>query len=54
MTDTIKRADLARMAFLNSPNMPQVVNDRGRRKQWVGIGWIDEGEAGPYDTVVED
>lgn len=41
----IAREELARLAFVNARRMPQVVNDGGRRKRWVGIGWVDEGEA---------
>lgn len=36
---------LAALAFTNSALMPQVVNASGRRKRWVGIGWVDEGPA---------
>lgn len=42
---TIERPTLARMAFCNSPKMPQVVDDHGQRRRWVGIGWITEGPA---------
>lgn len=49
---TIPVETLARYAFSNSKNLPQVVNDRGRRLRWVGIGWCDEGPARPSDTVV--
>ena len=38
---TIKRSDLARMSVANSPKMPQIVNDNGVLREWVGIGWID-------------
>ena len=40
---TIKRDKLCRLAFCNSDKLPQVINDDGHRKQWVGIGWVDEG-----------
>lgn len=49
---TITVEQLARYSFLNSKKLPQVVNDRGRRLRWVGIGWCDEGPAKPSDTVV--
>ncbi len=38
---TIKRDELARMSVSNSPKMPQIVNDNGVLREWVGIGWID-------------
>ena len=43
--ETIKRVDLARLAYINSPRLPQVINDGGTRYRWVGIGWVDEGPA---------
>lgn len=52
---TIKLSQLQRMAFRNSPKMPQVVNHDGVRKEWVGIGWIDCGPAtGREVKVIED
>jgi hypothetical protein len=51
---TITRAELQRLAFSNSPRMPQVVNDGGLRKQWVGIGWVTEGPARGTETLVVD
>lgn len=48
----IERSKLARLAFCNSRRMPQVVNDGGRRKRWVGIGWIDEGPATGRECLV--
>lgn len=51
----VKRADIARMSFTNSPRIPKTVNDGGRRKRWVGIGWVDEGPAnGREAAVLED
>ena len=37
----IQRGELARLSFINSPRLPQIVNDNGILKEWVGIGWID-------------
>lgn len=54
MIKTIKRNELARLAFCNSPKLPQVVNDNGQRKQWVGIGWVVEGPATGGETKVVD
>ena len=52
---TITRSELCHLAFCNSRRLPQVINDDGRRKQWVGIGWIDEGKAtGTEVKVVDD
>lgn len=48
----ILRSELRRLAFLNSEKVPETVNDGGRSKRWVGIGWIDEGEATPSDTLI--
>lgn len=53
-TKTIKRDELARLSFCNSDRMPQVVNDNGQRKQWVGIGWITEGPAKGTEIKVVD
>ncbi len=52
---TISRAELARLSFCNSSKMPQVVNVDGRKKRWVGIGWVDEGSTKDSRLVrVED
>jgi len=51
---TISRSELSRLAFVNSRLTPQVVNDNGRRKRWVGIGWVDEGKAKGTEIKVED
>lgn len=40
---TISRDELARLAFCNAKRMPQVVNDNGVRKRWMGIGWVNVG-----------
>jgi hypothetical protein len=48
----ILRSTLRTMSFLNSPNLPETINDGGRCKRWVGIGWVDEGEATPSDTII--
>lgn len=59
-TNTVKRSDLSawKMVAGNEDRYPVVVDD-GRRKDWVGIGWIDIGPASEKDvaefpTVVED
>lgn len=49
---TISIGTLARLSFCNSRKMPQVVNDGGRRKEWVGIGWIDVGPATGREVLV--
>lgn len=51
-TKTIDRDELCRMAFLNSRRMPQIINDNGVRKRWVGIGWVDEGKPTGRETIV--
>ena len=50
----ITRKRLARLAFLNSPRLPRVVNDNGVRKEWVGIGWIDCGKPTGHEPKVID
>ena len=51
---TIKRAELCRLQFCNSPKLPRVINIEGRCKQWVGMGWVDEGKAtGKEVKVIE-
>jgi len=53
----ISRDQLARMAVVNHKRMPQVVNDGGVRKRWVGIGWLNDAEQPPKPTdpiVVDD
>ena len=52
MKKTISIERLKRLAFCNSDDLPQVINDDGRRKHWVGIGWIDEGPATGDETEV--
>lgn len=52
MKKTITTETLVRLAFCNSDKLPQVIDDEGRRKRWVGIGWIDEGLATGDETEV--
>ena len=47
---TIERGELARLAFCNSKKLPNIVEVDGKRKQWVGIGWVDCGE--PHGTEI--
>ena len=51
---TIKFSKLQRLSFCNSKKMPLTVNLNGRRKHWVGIGWVDEGEATGREVKVID
>jgi len=52
---TIPMADLRRLAFCNSPKLPEYVNVNGTRMHWVGIGWVECREAPlPGDPVVID
>jgi hypothetical protein len=41
---TITFDKLRHLSFCNSPKMPQKVIHDGIVKQWVGIGWVDEGK----------
>lgn len=52
----ITRRRVARLAFANSKDLPWLIDDRGRRRRWVGIGWIDEGPAlgDEHARVVDD
>lgn len=50
----ITRAKLARLAFTNSPKLPQAVVINGSRKEWVGIGWIDCGTPRGDEVLVVD
>lgn len=49
---TIKFSELKRLQFCNSDKLPQLISRGGRRLQWVGIGWIDEGPSGNVETIV--
>lgn len=52
---TITRSEVCRLAFCNSERLPLIINDDGRRKHWIGIGWVDEGAATGSETkVIED
>lgn len=51
---TISLSELTRLAFTNSPKLPRVVNHNGRRKAWVGIGWVDEGSATGKEVKVRE
>lgn len=49
---TIRREALSRLAFCNSKRLPQVVEMDGKRLQWVGIGWVDEGDPHGNEVLV--
>ncbi len=48
----ILRDELARLSFINSPRLPKIINDRGIRKEWVGIGWLEGGKLTGRETLV--
>ena len=50
----IKFAELQRLAFCNSDKMPSYLEIEGRRKEWVGIGFVDLGEADGTEVLVVD
>jgi len=52
MEKTITIKEFERFQFCNSPKLPQLINDNGRRKRWVGIGWVDEGELQGNETSI--
>ncbi len=44
-----------RLVLRNSHKLPRLINIYGRRNRWVGIGWVDEGEArGDEVVIIED
>jgi len=49
---TITRSELARLTFCNSKKLPLAVNDGGVRKEWVGIGWIEDGKPRGDEVLV--
>lgn len=52
---TITRSGLERLTFCNSKKLPLAVNDGGVRKEWVGIGWIENGKPhGDEVLLIED
>jgi len=51
---TITRDELARMSVVNSPRIPNAVDDHGIRRQWVGIGWIACGKAHGDEVKIID
>ncbi len=42
---TIKFSKLRKMMNESIVKLPKPVEMRGRKMRWVGIGWVDEGEA---------
>jgi len=51
---TIGREELARLAFCNSTKLPWTIELDGNRYQWVGIGWVNEGEPRGDEVLVVD
>jgi hypothetical protein len=43
-----------RLAFGNSKGLPFAVNDGGVRKEWVGIGWLEDGKPRGDEVFVLD
>jgi hypothetical protein len=48
---TITFEELKRLSFRNSKKLPQKVVVEGTVRDWVGIGWVDTGEA-PTDPNI--
>lgn len=48
----LSRSDVSNIAMTTGGEKkhPMVIME-GRRKQWVGIGWVDEGNAAPSDKA---
>lgn len=38
---TITRSELQRLSFANSPDLAAAIELGGKRREWVGIGWIE-------------
>ena len=51
---TIKRSELERLAFANSDKLCKPIEIDGVRYQWVGIGFVNEGEPTGRETLVVD
>lgn len=51
---TMKLSEVSILAFCNSKKLPLFVNFGGKRKQWVGIGWIDAGPLTGREVVIVD
>lgn len=54
---TIKLSELQRLAFCNSKHLPRAVLHNGKRKEWVGIGWVTRPKSaitGREVEVIED
>ena len=50
----ISRSELVRLSICNSEQLPQLINDQGIRKRWVGIGWCDEGPPKGDEVILVD
>ena len=51
--ETITIEKLSRLAFCNSRKLTQAVEINGQRMQWVGIGWVNEGEPKGDEILVK-
>jgi len=49
---TITRSELTRLTLCNSKRLSLAVNDGGVRKEWVGIGWIEDGKPHGDEVLV--
>ena len=54
MAKKIAFSELRRLEFANSKRLPQTININGERHQWVGIGWVNEGELHGDEVLVID
>jgi hypothetical protein len=50
----IGRTELALLSLLGSKTAPTVVAEDGRRRRWIGVGWVDDGVAYGDEVVVVD
>ncbi len=52
--ETIRVSELRHLAFCNADTLPHTVEHDGKRKHWVGIGWVDEGKPKGTEVLVID
>lgn len=50
---TIGLAELSRLSFCNSEQLPKAVEMDGKRLEWVGIGWVVVGSALGDEVLID-
>jgi len=54
MRRTITFSELKRLSVCNSDDLPDPVEMGGQRRTWVGIGWVNEGDADGSEVLVTE